>query len=200
MTNINTSFSEDLPLNDNYFDKIYPDYIQRISKRNWSSILAAKKASEFLFTKPGCKILDIGSGVGKFCIVGAMNTKGFFYGVEYRRDFIHISQQVKNHYSLTNVTFLHENILNINFTLYDAFYFFNSFYEYLDKDCAKDFQSRPSLDVYIKCRNYMHFQLTQAPINTRVVTHSGLDSEIPLCYKLKKIDYKNDLKFWIKEE
>jgi len=80
-------------LNEVYFDKdisfdyLYPKRIQDLSGLHWTSLEIAKKSSEYL-SAPNSKVLDIGSGVGKFCIsAGFFEPETLFYGVEQRKYF-----------------------------------------------------------------------------------------------------------------
>lgn len=193
------SLRYNLPVNDNEFDKIYPSHIQNLSEEHWTSVSVARKASEFLASTPQTRILDIGSGVGKFCFIGAATTSASFYGIEQRKEFVNISKNIIRQHKLSNVTIIHSNITDIQFSEYDAFYFFNSFYENLDKQRIIDCSVRSSFIKYKEYRDYMYLQLLKAPAGTRLVTYSGFNSEIPQCYKVKKSDFNNSLKFWIKE-
>ena len=74
-------------------------------------------------------VLDIGSGAGKFCVIGALHTKGTFHGVEQRRNLHIISKKLVKEFEVTNVKFIHSNIDRITFFNYNAFYFFNPFEE-----------------------------------------------------------------------
>src|SRR5690606_37494272 len=127
-------------------------------------------------SKPGVKVLDIGSGVGKFCVVGALTTKGDFYGVEYRKNLVKISQNIIAENNIHNVTILHANILDIPFSGYDAFYFFNAFYENLDIRDRIDSKVHHSTTLYKQYRDHMFLELLNAPKATRIVTYSGLDT------------------------
>jgi hypothetical protein len=53
------------------FDKIYPKLYQEHSARHFTPVNIAIKAAKLLVDKPTDKILDIGSGVGKFCCIGS---------------------------------------------------------------------------------------------------------------------------------
>ena len=67
------------------FDKIYPKSSQEHSARHFTPVSIAIKAAKLLVDSPTDKILDIGSGVGKFCCIGAAVTEANFYGVEKRK-------------------------------------------------------------------------------------------------------------------
>jgi type I restriction-modification system DNA methylase subunit len=66
---------------DEDFDLIFPLEIRRKSATHFTPIKIAKAAAEFLATEPGIRILDVGSGAGKFCIVGALITNAHYTGV-----------------------------------------------------------------------------------------------------------------------
>lgn len=188
-----------LPVQDKEFDRIYPQHIQKLSNMHWTSIEVAKKASIFLAHKPNVKVLDIGSGVGKFCIVGALTTEGRFYGVEHRKELADISKQIASEYRIDNLKILHSNITDINFLDYNAFYFFNSFYENIDETRIIDLNVKVSPHRYKEYRDYMYTQLSIAPAGTRLATYYCLYSEIPPGYRIVETHFDDHLVFWVKD-
>ena len=60
---INRFFSSD-----NRFNTLYPEPIRLLAARHWTPLNVARRASLFLAAEHGARILDIGSGVGKFCL------------------------------------------------------------------------------------------------------------------------------------
>jgi hypothetical protein len=194
------SLKYDLPIKDADFDKLYPNHIQHLSKVHWTSIDVARKASEFLVKSPSTKVLDIGSGVGKFCMVGATTTLGNFYGVEQRKELVNISKKIIENNRIPNIEIIHSNITDINFADYDSFYFFNSFYENLDRDRLIDFSVKVSPLRYQEYLDYMYLQLLKAPVGTRLATYSGYLNDIPPCYTVHTTFFSHELKLWIKEK
>src|SRR5437879_12294544 len=79
--------------------------------------------------KAGTRGLDIGCGPGKFCLVAASLTDGQFTGVEQRSDLIAAARRAASHLALTEVEFIHGNVMDVTFADYDAFYLFNPFEE-----------------------------------------------------------------------
>src|SRR6185437_914320 len=61
-------------LTDSDFDAIYPAPVRRVSASFWTPVSVAVRAADLLVDDPSTRVLDIGSGVGKFCIVGAAFT------------------------------------------------------------------------------------------------------------------------------
>src|SRR5947207_1332759 len=74
---------------DEQFDRLYPVCTQLLSRRHWTPLHIAKMAVNFLAQHKGAKLLDIGSGAGKFCLTGAyLKPDASFYGVEQRENLL----------------------------------------------------------------------------------------------------------------
>jgi ubiquinone/menaquinone biosynthesis C-methylase UbiE len=121
-----------IDVTDEAFNSIYPEHVRVLAQRHWTPVSVAKTASEFLVARPGTKVLDIGSGAGKFCMVGAANTRGYFTGIEQRLPLVEMSRKLSVSYLLRNVNYIHSNILSLDFSDYSAFYLYNSFHENID--------------------------------------------------------------------
>ena len=52
---------------DAQFNKLYPSSIQMLAQRHWTPLVVARKAAGFLAAESNVSVLDIGSGVEKFC-------------------------------------------------------------------------------------------------------------------------------------
>jgi SAM-dependent methyltransferase len=161
--------------------------------------MIAKLSCEYL-SQPNSKVLDIGSGVGKFCITaGFHQPETLFYGVEQRQDLYKLAESVKNILNMTNVKFIHGNIVDLDFDLYDSFYFYNSFYENIKPDLGIDHNINASVEMYKFYTNYVYKKLDQRPSGTRLVTYHGAVKQIPLAYKLIDNSHHYALKMWMKE-
>jgi SAM-dependent methyltransferase len=181
------------------FDELYPISIQRLSEKHWTPLPVARRAAQFLAVKNNVKILDIGSGVGKFCLIAAhFRPRAFYYGVEQRRRLIYHADKTKELLRQRNVSFLHGNFTQINFGDYDHFYFYNSFFENLSGTNKIDESIDYSAELFFYYHNYFYKQLEQRPAGTRLVTFHSLVDEIPPCYHVVANERENRLKFWIK--
>ena len=117
---------------DEQFDQLYPFSIQVLARKHWTPLSVARKAANFLASENNARILDIGSGVGKFCLAAAYcKPKAFYYGVEQRKSLINDAETARKTLRFENVSFIHGNFTQLDFRNYDHFYFFNSFYENL---------------------------------------------------------------------
>jgi len=183
------------------FHHLYPLYIQALAQKHWTPLKVVQKASTFLATTPGVKILDIGSGPGKFCLGGAYYNPGaFFYGIEQRVDLVRYATIAKEMAGLNNATFMYGNVMELDFRQYDHFYFFNSFYENLPGTFKIDNKLTYSRTLYHQYNRYLHYQLGRMPIGTRLVTYHCAETEAPAGYRMVNTEIDRLLKYWIKEQ
>src|SRR4051812_11609675 len=82
-------------VDDAYFDRIYPDWAQRMSRLHWTPVPVALRAAQLLTENhsSGARVLDLGSGAGKFCLVGASTYGGDFFGIEQRSHLVNLSKK-----------------------------------------------------------------------------------------------------------
>ena len=181
------------------FNKIYPQPIQALAARHWTPLQVARKAANFLSDKNSVRILDIGSGVGKFCLSAAFyEPAALFYGVEQRRNLVSYAESAREILHLENVSFIHGNFTQLDFKNYDHFYFYNSFYENLVGTNKIDESIDYSAELFNYYNLYLFKQLVQKPVGTRLVTFHSLEDEVPAGYQMVRSEMKDLLKFWIK--
>jgi len=184
---------------DAVFDDLYPVHIQNLSQLHWTPLNIAKQAAAFL-AESNAKILDIGSGVGKFCIIaGYYNPQARFYGIEQRRELTLVAELAKKELNLSNIDFIHGNLTDLNFEAYDHFYFFNSFYENLKPENGIDQKIKTTKELYNYYTRFLFQQLDQKPSGTKLVTYHGARKQIPQSYQLVENSCHYALKFWIKD-
>lgn len=185
---------------DNKFDSLYPLSIQLLSKRHWTPLGIARKAAKFLATHDEVRILDIGSGAGKFCLAAAYyEPRGLYHGIEQRKNLIEHADAVRAKLELKNISFINGNFTKLDFADFDHFYFFNSFYENLAGTDKIDSKLLYSVELYNYYNRYLYNLLEQRPSGTRLVTYHSLEDEIPPNYHEVGAELDNLLKFWIKE-
>lgn len=189
-----------IDVTDDYFNSIYPEAISLLARKHWTSVSIAKSASEYLVERPGARVLDIGSGAGKFCLVGASHTKGHFTGVEQRFKLVELSSKLAESYSIRNAKFINCNIDSINFKNFESFYFFNSFYENIDIINRIDDEVQLDMRLYHQYSTYVVEQFSKLPRGTRLVTYCSPFTIIPSCFKLQYSLSGGSLRFWEKIE
>ena len=91
---------------DSHFDQLYPFAIQTLARRHWTPLYVARLAARFLAEDTAAKILDIGSGSGKFCLAAVYyHPRAFFYGVQQRKSLMHHPENAKEVLGFRKVTY-----------------------------------------------------------------------------------------------
>lgn len=184
---------------DEQFNHLYPHNIQILARRHWTPLTIAQKAAYFLASEPNTRVLDIGSGVGKFCLSAAYyKPNASFFGVEQRGSLISYAESARMELQLANVSFMHGNFTQLDLRNYDHFYFYNSFYENLAGTAKIDDSIEYSGELYNYYNRYLYKQLEQLPAGTRLATYHSLEDEIPRGFHIVGSDSDHLLKYWIK--
>jgi hypothetical protein len=184
---------------DSNLHHVYPPSIQLLARRHWTPLCITQMVVTFLTPQSGDKVLDIGSGVGKFCLAGAYyKPMASFFGVEQRKDLVAHAETARNILGLQNAHFVHSNFTELDFTQYNHFYFFNSFYENLANTEKIDNNITYSDKLYNYYNRCLYKKLEHMPPGTRLVTYHVLDENISPGYHLVEAQLSNLLKFWIK--
>jgi SAM-dependent methyltransferase len=190
----NDWFSSDL-----LFDKLYPENLRVLASRHWTPIAIAKQAMALLAPKQGDRILDIGSGVGKFCLTVAQ-----FYplvqidGIEQRSELVAAAQQAKATLAIKNAAFFLGDFTEMDFTKYTHLYFFNSFYENLIAQDSNDANNIESADLFNKHNRKLYKLLKSLPVGIRLATYHSTENEMPADYHIVAVGTDEELKCWVK--
>jgi SAM-dependent methyltransferase len=187
-------------VSDRDFDALYPPYVRALSPNFWTPVRVAQRAAKLLAPGPGRRVLDVGSGVGKFCIVAASMAGVAVTGIEHRRYLVRVARDAALRIDAA-ARFIHGDLSAVEWRSFDAFYFFNPFYENLRgqgeliDDSVELSQQRFLSDVQIVLDALVH-----APEGTRVVTYHGLGAELPPAYRLESSECAGSdaLQLWIK--
>jgi len=187
-------------VNDKQFNKLYPPDMQLIAKRHWTPLMIAGKAADFLVEKDGVKILDIGSGVGKFCITAAYYKPNATYcGIEQRANLVEYAIEARDKLGLQQINFRHGNFTELNFKEYDHFYFYNSFYEHISGFERIDKSIPFSEETFKQYTQQLIERLHEMPAGTRLVTYHCTDADVPASYALVNTDVNGLLRSWIRK-
>jgi len=187
-------FSSDIRMHN-----LYPEPIQLLARLHWTPLLIAKLVSRFLASHPGARVLDIGSGVGKFCLAGAyFQPHAQFFGIEQREHLVDHAETARSLLALPNVHFIHGNLTQLDFTQYDHFYFFNSFYENLNDTIKIDDSVLCVPELYSYYNRNLYRKLHEMPAGTRVATYHVLGNTMPPGFHVVEDHFDLFLKFWMK--
>ena len=167
------------------FDAIYPEPVCRLSAQHWTPVDVARCAAKLLTDGGASQVLDVGAGVGKFCLIGALTTGATFYGIEHRRWLVDIGIDILRRFEVKRVQLRHCTLEAVRWQNFDAIYLYNPFEENLvhpslqiDRTVALS-RSDSSAMLPASKRFYV-----SARTGTRVVTYHGYGGWIPESYEL----------------
>jgi SAM-dependent methyltransferase len=162
------------PVSDEDFDRIYPEWVRRASGTHWTPIEVARRAVHLLGVDNRTRVLDVGSGAGKFCLVGSLTSPGRFVGVEQRPRLVAAAARAARSGRVERVQFIHGEALAIDWRDFDVFYLYGPFYEQVfDIQPAIEEPITRSEQRYHACIAETIEKLSSARAGTRVVTVNG---------------------------
>jgi SAM-dependent methyltransferase len=174
-------------IDDRTWDDLYPSWARAVSGVHWTPLAVARRATAWLVEEPGTRVLDVGSGVGKLCVVGALTTAGAFTGVEQEARLHEVAREVSRRVG-ARCRFVRGDAFALDWGDFDAFYFYNPFAEPVPEgDGSGGRREPPAIDAEPAARaerQAAHVaavleRLDAARVGTRVVTYHGFGGSLP---------------------
>ncbi len=190
-------------LDDESFDALYPRTIRGSSRRHWTPFHVVVRALELLELDEGSRVLDIGSGSGKFCLIGALRTRARFVGVEQREPLVRLSRAMARRFRVERVAFHHALVEQLDWTPFDRLYFYNPFGEcHLASEERLPFAADLSDERFQDLIRTARSKLECLPVGARVVTFHGLGGPMPEGYRCVAAEVWDDgiLKCWLRDD
>ncbi len=184
-------------MKDAAFDQVFPSSHRFRSWLYWTPVDIATRAAALLAPTPRHRVLDVGSGVGKLCLVGATTTQATWVGVERDRDMVRVAAAAAAHLHVDHrVRFIHGPITTIDWSQFDSFYFFNPFAELLSSTAGDPLDRRQQ---YCAAIAFAQQELACASAGARVVTYHGLGGDLPPGFELvhREPAGEDELCLWI---
>jgi hypothetical protein len=173
--------------------------LQQASKTYFTPLHVAKIAVQWLTEDGKKRVLDIGAGVGKFCVTGANNSNSYFHGAEYRPSLVKIAEEIIDKLAIKNAMVENIDIVDVDFTDFDAFYMYNPFYENFLFAKKLNGEVKLSSLLYEYYFSVTEKKLDRAKTGTRLVTYHGNNFEVPESFKKIKQTEDGLLKLWMKK-
>lgn len=186
---------------DHEFDSAFEDRIRELSQQHWTPVRVAARAATLLTQAGATRILDVGSGVGKFCIVGALTTNAEFVGVERRGRLVTIARSTATRFGASRATFIHDDVDSFSFEGFDGVYLYNPFYEQIAQHLAPiDYTIERSPLAYRHFVRTTTTKLATLSPPVALVTFNGFGGNVPPEYDfLGDEPAGNDqLELWVK--
>lgn len=163
---------------DRQFDRLVPRELQHLSSVHWTPVEVAVRAAFLLCPTRRTRVLDVGSGIGKLCSIGALSTLGTWVGVEQHEALVKPARDLARVLGVADRTrFLATDAFAIDWNEFDALYFYNPF----ELALFDDHPTRSERAVQIACGQQ---RLAALQDGTRVVTCHGFGGVMPSTFEL----------------
>lgn len=184
------------------FDAWLPEEQQSISYRFWTSVGVAMRVTRWLAEAGVERVLDVGSGVGKFCVLGALSSRMTFTGVEQRPHLVAVAEELALRFRVAGkASFVVGRLEAVDFRDFDGLYFYNPFGE-------NRFPVTDHLDstVEISRQRFEHDiaeterLLDRMPVGTHLATYNSYGGRVPDSFDLVRAKTAgiNLLRLWRK--
>ena len=184
------------------FDALYTEPIRARSSHFWTPVAVATRAAQLFAHHEVRRVLDVGSGPGKFCLTAACVCPAVdFTGVEHRPRLVEAARAAGELLRVRNAYFRAGDATSFPWIAFDGFYLYNPFAEnvcdaaeHLD-DAVELSQSRYFRDV-----RRVRVALAAAPEGVVMVTYNGAGGPIPVSYDLVHAERAGSswLRVWVK--
>jgi predicted RNA methylase len=184
-----------MTLDDATFDRVFPPALRFRSSMFWTPVEVAKLATALLAPAPGASVLDVGAGVGKLALVGALLTSARWHGIECDAELADAAAVAARELGVADRTqFTIGDITDVDWSAFDAFYLYNPFAEPLQHADRAALRQRYAADI-----QFVQRQLAASRRGTRVVTYHGFGGELPPGFELAErvTTREGDLELWI---
>ena len=174
---------------DEIFDRLLPSSLQVVSSHFWTPLSVALRVARWLDEVGVKTVVDIGSGVGKFCIAAALCGSYEVVGIEQRPRLVRTARQLARSFRIEDrVHFLHHSFGEGVTPAADAYYLYNPFGENLfhDRNCL-DKHVELSRERYARDSAAVESFLRTAKDGTYVVAYNGFGGKLPESYSEVKV-------------
>jgi len=179
-----------LPVPDQQFDRFLPDDLREASPVFWTPLEVILRAAQWLDEVGVKSVVDIGSGAGKFCVVGALASRCSFIGIEQRPRLVSAARDLAHRFGVEDrVRFVPAVFGELTTPVADAYYLFNSFGENLfPPDGRLDDAAELSQERYRRDIRALATWLRAAPVGTFVLTYNGFGGRLPPDFENVRMD------------
>ncbi|XDD41411.1 methyltransferase [Leptospira sp. WS60.C2] len=173
-------------MTDQNWDSHLPLPYQSLSHYQWTPIQIVELTWEYLQKQTIRSVVDLGSGVGKFCLHLATLSKGRFpiVGIEDRSDLFTVSETLREKWNLSSVSFLNQSFLE-DFPLgHSHYYAFNPLYETMKASFSIDMQKEKSALLFLQSVQILKNHLFRCKVGTKLITYHGFGGSVLPGYQL----------------
>ncbi|UJR86002.1 class I SAM-dependent methyltransferase [Sandaracinus amylolyticus] len=169
------------PVDDDEFDRLLIERYRCVAARYFTPIAVAARAAHVLESYGVRTVLDVGSGVGKLCIVAALGSDLELTGIEQRAPMVLESRRLAARFGVSHrARFERGTIEAIDLAAFDALYVFNSFAENVFP-VSERLDATVELSATRMARDLAIVEraLERMPLAGSLLTYHGFGGEIP---------------------
>lgn len=169
-------------ISDAELDELFPEELRERSRLHWTPVAIAMRAALLLAPAPGVRVLDVGAGVGKLCLVGALMTGATWWGIEQDATLVSAANHAAWALDVSRRTrFVHGDGSRLAWDDFDALYFYNPFGTLMLAPHASAFVRYATLQSTLR---RVEQRLANTRVGTRVVTYHGFGGKLPAGFAL----------------
>lgn len=187
---------------DDAFDQFIPFQDQQVSTDYWTPLLVATRAAQWLTYFGARSVVDVGSGVGKFCVAAALGSSCQFTGIEHRPRLVEAARTLATLFEVSDrVAFVESAVIDMGWPKADAYYLYNPFGENLASEKFQiDREVELGLARYQREIAAAERYIEHAPRGTFVLTYNGFGGRVPDSYEEVAVDrdLPYELRMWRK--
>ena len=181
------------------FDQVLPPRYRDCSDVQWTTIRAAQAFVSLIGENQKASFVDLGSGVGKMCLLLALLTDLEITGVERRESLVKVARNLAETNAPGRIHYLKMDMFELEWRDYDLLYMYNPFFELVCRTGLLIDSNIQGGDLaFRKSINSVYKKLDQLLPGQRVVTFHGFGGKFPANFKLiqRVVVGKGSLGLW----
>ena len=193
---IANALRQGLEVPDELFDRVFPRSLRARSELHWTPVDVARAAAALLV--PARRVLDVGAGAGKACLIGGLTSPAMWIGVERDPVLVAAGNAAAVALGVDHRAHLVQGELAIaDWSRFDGFYLYNPFGEAL---LATDDPLRRRAEWTAEVE-LVERQLRAARPGTRVVTYHGFGGQLDGAYAQisSQLLRESELALWVRQ-
>lgn len=173
---------QQISIDDARFDQLFPAELRDLSTLHWTPVEIAVRAAEMLSTHEHARILDVGSGIGKACLVATLCSTSSWWGVERDPALVAAANRAAKFLGVEDrARFIHGDAADLDWNAFDGFYFYNPFSSLLLNEHTSPFVR---YGIILNNVRRTETRLASVRAGTRVVTYHGFGGDMPAGYEV----------------
>lgn len=162
-------------MTDAKWDSYLPLPLQTLSPFQWTPISVIDRTWKYLASENVTSVVDLGSGVGKFCIYLSYLSKNSLeiHGLEVRQELLTISETLKKHWGTNRVQFHNTDFLSQFPYGHSHYYCFNPLYETMRGSHSIDLKKNKSSNQFLKDLQTLKQNLFLLKPKSKLITFHG---------------------------